>query len=168
MKGKSALMTGVAAVALVLSAQAGVAGKSASDNTSGSSASGMSQDQYNQLSDRVDALENELQQSEVRAAADHDKVAGWKPMSGWWDNTSISGRMYFDFSDVTNKNGTTNNSQNGTHFDLKRFYVSVDHKFNDTWSADVTTDVATKPSSSHSIKFWRKFLLMSVNRLIVT
>ena len=143
MKGKSALMTGVAAVALVLSAQAGLAGKSASGSTSmpSSSASGVSQEQYNQLSDRVDAIENELQQSEVREGSDHDKVAGWKPMSGWWDNTTISGRMYFDFSNIENKNNGAKNSTQGTHFDLKRFYVSIDHKFNDTWSADVTTDV---------------------------
>ncbi len=140
MKGKSALMTGVAMIALVAVAQPGYAAKGTSDNTSSSST--MQSGPSNQeLSDRIDALEAELQQSEIHAAADHDKVASWKQLSGWWDNTSISGRMYFDLSDITNKNGTTSNTSNGTHFDLKRFYVSVDHTFDQVWSADVTTDV---------------------------
>jgi hypothetical protein len=60
--------------------------------------------------------------------------------SSWWAKTSISGRMYFDLTNVSNKNAGVDNAQNGTHFDVKRFYVSIDHKFDDVWSADVTTD----------------------------
>jgi len=58
----------------------------------------------------------------------------------WWANTSISGRMYFDLSNVTDKSNGVANAQDGTHFDIKRFYVSIDHTFDDVWSADVTTD----------------------------
>jgi hypothetical protein len=145
MKGKSALMSGVAAVALVAFAQAGYAQKSGSDSMSNSSPAPMAQPAQSgptneELSARIDALEAELQQSEVREAADHDAIAGWQPSSGWWDNTSISGRMYFDFSDITNKNNGTANVQDGDHFDVKRFYIGIDHKFDDVWSANVTTD----------------------------
>lgn len=68
------------------------------------------------------------------------------PKSGWWDNTSISGRMYFDLSDVSQKTNTGNPattgrvSPSGVGFDLKRFYVGIDHKFNDTYSANLTMD----------------------------
>ena len=35
---------------------------------------------------------------------------------------------------------TTDNVQNGTQTELKRFYIGVDHKFNDIFSANLTTD----------------------------
>lgn len=141
MKGKSALMAGVAAVTLVLAAQAGFAGKSSSDGMSNSSStSTATQEQVDQLSQRVDALEAELQASEVREFADHDAVSAWKPISGWWDNTSISGRMYYDITNVDNKNNHVASSGNGTSFDIKRFYLGVDHTFDDVFSANLTTD----------------------------
>lgn len=141
MKGKSALMAGVAAVALVMSAQAGLAGKSRSDGMSNSSAAPMATGPSNEeLSARLDALESEVQASEVRAAADHDAVSAWKPVSGWWDNTSISGRMYWDISNVNNKNAGVASSGNGTSFDIKRFYLGVDHTFDKVFSANLTTD----------------------------
>ena len=61
-------------------------------------------------------------------------------MTGWWDNTSISGRMYYDLSNISNKNNGTASTSNGTSFDIKRFYLGVDHKFDETYSANLTTD----------------------------
>lgn len=146
MKGKSALMAGAAAVALVATAQAGYAGKGNSDGMSNSrpAAATVSQEQYDQLSQRMDSIESELQASEIREAADHDKVSAWKPVSGWWDNTSVSGRMYYDITNVNNKHTygglTYTDTGNGTSFDIKRFYVGIDHTFDKTFSANVTTD----------------------------
>jgi hypothetical protein len=57
------------------------------------------------------------------------------------DNTTVGGKMYFDFSNINQKNsdtGKTNNS--GIGLDVKRFYLSVTHKFDDIWSANLTTD----------------------------
>lgn len=57
------------------------------------------------------------------------------------DNTTLGGKMYFDFSNINQKNsdtGKTNNS--GVGLDVKRFYLSVTHKFDDIWSANLTTD----------------------------
>lgn len=57
------------------------------------------------------------------------------------NNTSISGKMYFDVTGVDQKNsdtGKTNASGVGT--DVKRFYFSVNHNFDDVWSANLTTD----------------------------
>jgi hypothetical protein len=102
-----------------------------------------------ELQQRVDALESELQQSEMHAA----NTANTPPPapSGWWSNTTISGRMYFDVSNIdarsngatlataTNPaNGVTNG--NGTNFDIKRFYIGIDHTFDSMFSANVTTD----------------------------
>ncbi|HWJ38233.1 MAG TPA: hypothetical protein VNR86_05685 [Sphingomicrobium sp.] len=65
--------------------------------------------------------------------------------TGWFANTSISGKSFFNVSNINQKSvdlagTTTESAQNGTQVELKRFYVSVDHKFNDMFSADITTD----------------------------
>lgn len=65
--------------------------------------------------------------------------------TGWFANTTIGGKAYFNFSDIhqtsTALNGVkTENAQNGTQAELKRFYFIVDHKFNDIFSANLTTD----------------------------
>lgn len=63
----------------------------------------------------------------------------------WWENTKVSGRMYYDFTNIDAKSTPiggpgVDSSSNGTSFDIKRFYVGIDHKFNDMFSANVTTD----------------------------
>lgn len=64
---------------------------------------------------------------------------------GWFANTTISGKSFFNASDIHQTSvdllgNKTENAQNGTQTELKRFYISVDHKFNDVFSADLTTD----------------------------
>ena len=64
---------------------------------------------------------------------------------GWWGGTTISGKAYLNVSNIDQTStdlagNTVDNVQNGTQTELKRFYVGVDHKFNDTFSANVTTD----------------------------
>ena len=65
-----------------------------------------------------------------------------KPVTGWWNNTSVSGRVYYDITNIDQKIDGVKlpGSPNGVNFDIKRFYLTVDHKFNDTFSAQVTTD----------------------------
>ncbi len=71
-----------------------------------------------------------------------------KPKTQWFDNTSVSGRMYFNFSNVDQKvngarpAGEPNGITNGTGFNIKRFYLSIDHTFDSVFSADLTTDVS--------------------------
>lgn len=67
------------------------------------------------------------------------------PAPGWWGNTSISGKAFANVSNIhqtsTDAHGVkTDNGQNGTETELKRFYVGIDHKFNDVFSANITTD----------------------------
>ena len=64
---------------------------------------------------------------------------------GWFANTTIGGKAFFNVSNIhqtsTDLAGVkTENAQNGTQTELKRFYFIVDHKFNDIFSANLTTD----------------------------
>ena len=63
-----------------------------------------------------------------------------KPKKSWADDTVVSGRMYYDLSHVTNKVDGVKKAPSGDGFDIKRFYVGIDHKFNDTFSGNITTD----------------------------
>ena len=61
------------------------------------------------------------------------------------ENTTVGGQAFFDFSNISQTQGQTNGTDplvapSGTGFDVKRFYLIVDHTFNDVFSADLTTD----------------------------
>jgi len=75
----------------------------------------------------------------------------------WWDSTSVSGRMYFNFSNVDTKvNGlkpTGAGSVNGTGFNIKRFYLGVDHTFSPIFAANVTMDVSNVVGQTSNTNF---------------
>ncbi len=148
--GKFGLMIGTAAVAVLTASGANAAvGNGTGATTVVNQPTGQIQlaqadmpTSNAELEARISALESEVQDSQMRAAE-----AANNPLpapSGWWSNTSITGRMYWDVTNISNKSngaratGTTNG--NGTNFDIKRFYVGVDHTFNSIYSANVTTD----------------------------
>jgi hypothetical protein len=123
-----------------------------------------------ELQARIDALESEVQQSEMNAAAAAN--APPPPATGWFTNTSITGRAYFDVSNISESNngtkattatnatsGATNG--NGTNFDLKRFYVGIDHTFDPTFSANITTDVTYDGTTGASQIFIKKAYLQA-------
>ncbi len=55
-------------------------------------------------------------------------------------NTKVSGTMYVDLTNLDQTSGGQKTDTSGTGFDVKRFYLSVDHTFNEVWSANLTTD----------------------------
>jgi hypothetical protein len=57
------------------------------------------------------------------------------------ENTKLGGKAYIDLTNIDYTSDGTKSAPSGTGADLKRFYVSIDHKFDDMWSANVTTDV---------------------------
>lgn len=74
-------------------------------------------------------------------------VAANKPKPSWADNTTVGGTIFFDVSNLTQRphpsastNNVLNKNENGFNYDLKRFYISIDHKFNDIFSANFTSD----------------------------
>lgn len=83
-------------------------------------------------------------------------------------NTKVSGTMFFDMTDVSHKEQTGTGSSikkdghgsvNGVGYDVKRFYLSVDHKFNDIWSANLTTDFNYVSADSETQLFVKKAYL---------
>lgn len=56
------------------------------------------------------------------------------------NNTTLSGKMFFDLTHIAQEDHGVDTNATGTGFDVKRFYLGVNHKFNDTWSANLTTD----------------------------
>lgn len=121
-----------------------------------------------ELQQRIDALEQELQASEQRqaaaqAAAERQAAAPAPPslLEGWWDNTSIGGTAFIDISNIDHKSDGVKQPDTGTNFDLKRFYVAIDHKFDDIWSANITTDVTYDGTTKASQIFIKKAYLQA-------
>jgi Gram-negative porin len=56
------------------------------------------------------------------------------------ESTTVSGKVYADFSNIDASSDGVDLANVGTGIDVKRFYVGVNHEFDDMWSANVTTD----------------------------
>jgi outer membrane murein-binding lipoprotein Lpp len=106
----------------------------------------------------VTAAQFQALQSQVDETTAEVKAA---PSSGWWDNTKISGRMYYDITDLNNKADGTKTSENGTNFDIKRFYLGVDHEFNNVFSANLTTDFTYDSTTKASQLYIKKAYLQA-------
>ncbi|HWE44550.1 MAG TPA: porin [Caulobacteraceae bacterium] len=63
-----------------------------------------------------------------------------KPKPSWADNTSVHGTVFADLSHIKQTSNGTEQAPSGTGFDIKRMYIGIDHKFNDVFSANLTTD----------------------------
>lgn len=90
--------------------------------------------------------------------------------SSWWANTKITGRFYWDISDVSATGNVktaaaslyhTKSPQDGFNYDLKRAYVMIDHKFNDTYAANLTTDATYDSTTGASQIFIKKAYLQA-------
>lgn len=55
-------------------------------------------------------------------------------------STTIGGEAFFDLTHISQQQNGVDVAPTGTGFDVKRFYLVVDHTFDDVWSADLTTD----------------------------
>jgi hypothetical protein len=56
------------------------------------------------------------------------------------ESTTLSGKSYIDFTDITQKSNGTKVTPSGLGIDVKRFYFGINHAFDDIWSANLTTD----------------------------
>jgi hypothetical protein len=107
-------------------------------------------------SDKIAALEaqiqalqtevNDLKQAQAATAAKVAEAPTATPAAarsdvpGWVKNTTISGKAFANVSTIDHKSDGVDLADNGTQAELKRFYLGVDHKFDDTFSANLTTD----------------------------
>ncbi len=56
------------------------------------------------------------------------------------EKTTIGGKTYIDFTHVSQDSDGVSKDATGIGIDVKRFYVGIDHKFDDMWATNVTTD----------------------------
>ena len=71
------------------------------------------------------------------------------PKPNWSSNTTVGATVFADLTNISQS--PTPNSKNGTGADIKRAYLSVDHKFNDVWSANLTADFAPNGIDSQPV-----------------
>jgi hypothetical protein len=73
------------------------------------------------------------------------------------DNTTLGGLVYADLSYINLQNDNSKDvpieaTPTGTGFDVKRFYLIVNHIFNDVWSADLTTDAQYTTATTTTVE----------------
>lgn len=84
-----------------------------------------------------------------------------KPVPLWAETTTITGRMYFNASHISQETNGAKVVPTGTGLDIKRFYLGVDHKFNSTYSANLTTDFQYSSAISSTHLFIKKAYLQA-------
>lgn len=55
-------------------------------------------------------------------------------------STTVGLQSFMDFGHIANQQNGVDVVPTGTGFDIKRFYLIVDHKFDNVWAANLTTD----------------------------
>jgi hypothetical protein len=95
-----------------------------------------------ELEGQIQTVPGEIQQAE----------AANKPKPSWADNTKLGVTIFDDLSyihqtptTVGKTSGTPMVKANGYGDDIKRAYISIDHTFNSTYSANLTLDFAPNP-----------------------
>ena len=88
--------------------------------------------------------------------------------TGWFANTTIGAKAFLNVSNINQNStdlagNTTKNLQDGTEAELKRFYITVDHKFDDVFSASLTTDFRynTNGTSKDVLVYLKKAFLQA-------
>src|SRR5262245_13566708 len=70
--------------------------------------------------------------------------------------TIVSGKMYIDITKIENDSDGHNVDPTGWGNDVKRFYIGIDHKFDDVWSANFTTDFNFSAADNETQVFVKK------------
>ena len=94
------------------------------------------QAQVENLEDRTNA-QSDVNVAQAKTNEGLDDVASLKKLV---NDTKLSGRMYYDFTNIDDSSKGVKTAKSGFGFDIKRFYLGVDHTFNDKWSMNLTTD----------------------------
>jgi hypothetical protein len=74
-------------------------------------------------------------------------------------STTVGGKTYIDFTSIDQKNDGVKTSNSGIGADVKRFYLAIDHSFNDMWSANLTTDFNYVSNDSETQLYVKKAYL---------
>ena len=98
------------------------------------------QAKLDELEQRTDAQSDINVNTQQNIDAMQQKQDAQEKTSEWASSTKVSGTSYVDFTDIDQTSHGKKTAASGAGLDVKRFYLQVDHKFNDIWSADLTTD----------------------------
>ena len=102
------------------------------------------------LQAQIQSLEDRSQDLEARSDAQSDvnveqakaneSLATIDSLKKLVNDTKLSGRLYYDLTNIDDSSKGVKTDKSGFAFDIKRFYLGVDHKFDDKWSMNLTTD----------------------------
>ncbi len=107
----------------------------------------------------AEMLRAQLDAMQAQVDALKDKIAtASKPTES---KTKIGGTMFFDVTGIDQKSNGTKSSANGLQTDVKRFYLSVDQKFDDVFSANLTTDFNYVSADSQTQVYIKKAYLQA-------
>ena len=70
--------------------------------------------------------------------------------------TTLGGKGFFDLTNINATSDGTKTDATGTGLDVKRFYISVGHQFDEMWSANITTDFNYVSNDSETQLFVKK------------
>lgn len=98
-----------------------------------------------------------------------DGVKKATPKPGWEAGTKVGGTMFADISHVVNTADGVHQATPGADYDIKRFYLVVDHKFNSVWSANLTTDFNydSGPAAATQLYLKKAFLQAKLSDALV-
>ena len=105
-----------------------------------------------QLEERNDA-QSEVNVAQAKTNEQLDDVASLKKLV---NDTKLSGRMYYNVSNIDDSSKGVKTDKSGFAFDITRFYLGVDHKFNDQWSMNLTTDFQYSSAISSTEVYLKK------------
>jgi len=94
------------------------------------------QAQVENLEDRTNA-QSDVNVAQAATNEALDDVGSLKKLV---NDTKLSGRMYYDVTNINDSSKGVKSDKSGFAFDIKRFYLGVDHKFDDKWAINLTTD----------------------------
>ncbi len=122
--------------------------------------------QLAQLQAKVAELERRSEaQSAINTSTQQDieavqrKQASRDKASDWASSTKVGGTAFIDFTNIDQTKNGKKTDLSGTGLDVKRFYLSVDHQFNDIWSANLTTDFNYSSADNETQLFVKKAYL---------
>ena len=118
------------------------------------------------LQAQIQSLEERSQELETRSDAQSDvnveqakaneSLATVDALKKLVNDTKLSGRLYYDLTNINDSSKGVKTDKSGFAFDIKRFYLGVDHKFNDQWSMNLTTDFQYSSAISSTEVYLKK------------
>lgn len=111
-----------------------------------------------ELTEQLLALEAKVREIEsAQTPPDNSTETRLSALEKLTNHTTLGGRMYANYTYINHKDSLTGKSdKSGTGLDVKRFYLDVSHRFDDTWSVYLTTDITYYSANKTVTPFVKK------------